>query len=101
MTLHDGIMLNDGPSYQQRMFDRAAVLLQKLPFRFLNRVSRENPERSGNTRKMAFYYSKRFPNMCMSSSFYDDIMNIAEMHVNYYSECCDFLLRLTIYNFNF
>jgi len=96
MILHDGIMLDDGSSYQHKMFDRAAVLLQKFPFRFLNRVSRENTERSGNSRKMAFYYSKRFPNMCMSSSFYDDIMNIAEMHVNYYSEYCNLLLRLTI-----
>ncbi|XP_060874018.1 uncharacterized protein LOC132947804, partial [Metopolophium dirhodum] len=60
------------------------VLLQKYPFRFLNRVSRENTERSGNSRKMAFHYSKRFPSMCMSSSFYDDIMNITEMHVNCY-----------------
>ncbi|XP_029345765.1 uncharacterized protein LOC115034128 [Acyrthosiphon pisum] len=33
---------------------------------------------------MAFYYSKRFPNMCMSSTFYDDIMKTTEMHVNYY-----------------
>uniref|UniRef100_A0A2S2PMA9 Nanos 3 n=1 Tax=Schizaphis graminum TaxID=13262 RepID=A0A2S2PMA9_SCHGA len=84
MILHDGMMLDDGSSYQQKMFDRAAVLLQKFPFRFLNRVSRENADRSSNSRKMAFYYSKRFPNMCTSSSFYDDIMNIAEMHVNYY-----------------
>lgn len=94
MILHDGIMLDDGSSYQQKMFDRAAVLLQKFPFRFFNKVSRENAERAGNSRKMAFYYSKRFPNMCMSSSFYDDVMNIAEMHVNYYSEYCNLLLLL-------
>lgn len=38
---------------------------------------------------MVFHYSKRFPNMCMNYSFYDDIMNIAEMHLNYYREYPD------------
>lgn len=83
MVLHDEF-LNDG-AYQQSMLSRAAVILQKFPFCFLSSVSKENYERSGNSRKMVFYYfSKRFPNMYMSSSFYEEIMGIVEMHVSFY-----------------
>lgn len=82
MILHEE-NLND-TWYQQKMFDRATGLLQKFPLRFLNGNSKDNLDQSH--RSMVFYYSKRFPNMCVSSSFYDDIMNIADTHINYYRE---------------
>ncbi|XP_050532763.1 uncharacterized protein LOC126900830 [Daktulosphaira vitifoliae] len=84
MILPDGITINDGYC-QYKMYDQTAAFLQKLPHRFLNKISKNNFEHiGGSPRKMVYYYSKRFPNMCMSSSFYDDIMSIAEIHFKYY-----------------
>ncbi|VVC40083.1 Zinc finger, nanos-type [Cinara cedri] len=83
MILRDDIILNDALYPHKNIYDRATVLLQNLPFRLLSKISKENFE-PFNSQKMRVHYSKRFPSMCMSSTFYDDIMNIAEMHVHYY-----------------
>lgn len=81
MILHDEL-LNDGATYQQNMLNGAAVILHKFPFCFLSTISKD--ERSGNSRKMVFYYSKRFPDMCVNSEFYEELMAIAEFHVGSY-----------------
>lgn len=82
MILHDDLS-KDG-AYQQYMPNRTTVILQNFPFCFLSTLSKENYERSGNSRKMVVYYSKRFPDMYINSSFYEEIMAIAEMHVGLY-----------------
>ncbi|XP_050428989.1 myb-like protein A [Adelges cooleyi] len=85
MILHDGISNGNDGLCQHKIYDRAAAFLQNLPLRLFNKISKENLDHiGGSPRKMVYHYSKRFPNMCMSSSFYDDVMNIAEIHLKYY-----------------
>lgn len=58
-------------------------------------------EQSGSSPIMAFYYSKRFPGVRMSSSFFDNIMNITEMYVNHYQSCwIDFSQQYSEPSFN-
>lgn len=84
MILPVGSNINDGYCHY-KMYNQTAAFLQKIPHRFLSKISKNNFECIGSSpRKMVYYYSNRFPNMCMSSSFYDDIMSIAEIHFKYY-----------------
>lgn len=82
--IHKDEVLND----QQDMYDQAAAFL--LNFRLLNRsrMSRDGilDRSTRDSRNNMVYYSKRFPNMYMSSSFCNEIMNIANVHVNYYGK---------------
>lgn len=72
--------------YQQQQlypnsYDRrtATTSFQKFPQRFQSRPSAMNgPSRPGGSSCPVFHYSKRFPNMCMSLSFYDEMMGIVE-----------------------
>jgi len=89
ITLDVGtVMHKDDLNDRKDMYEQAAAFL--LNFRLLNRnrMSRDgNLDRSTrDSRNNMIYYSKRFPNVYMTSSFCNEIMNIVNVHLNYYGK---------------